>query len=157
MLDALPTLSPEAASHLVSQQCSRQWRSFLRALADEFASALPPADLRALMQRMGLRFAQMQSLSRLSTLDDLQSAMNTLWQAQDWGHVSLSQEADELVIRHTCTPLAAAFGVEQQAWICGFLEGVYQQWFDDQGAGGLIVTQRTELDAWGSVEFKLAR
>jgi hypothetical protein len=35
--------------------------------------------------------------------------------------------------------------------------GVYQQWFDQQGAPGLQVAQIQAADGWGSARFRLGR
>ncbi|KAF1050051.1 cellulose biosynthesis protein BcsD [Xylophilus sp.] len=143
--------------YLAERQCARQWRGFLRALAAEFAEALPAADLRALLRRVGARFAVEAPLPALQTLDELQDAFSRVWLAQDWGWVALAQQADHVAIRHEATPLVAAFGPGSEAWAGGFLEGAYQHWFDRQGAPGLQVRQAGAPDRWGGFAFRLGR
>jgi hypothetical protein len=126
-------------------------------MAAEFATALSPTDLRALSRRIGLRFATELPLPPQPTLDGVQAAMSQQWHALDWGWVRLVQQADHVEIHHFCSPLSAAFGAPAVDWATGFLEGVYQQWFDQQGAPGLAVSQTQAADGWGSVSFRLGR
>jgi len=149
--------STDVSGHLARQQCARQWRHFLHALAAEFATALSPADLRTLSRRIGLRFATELALPAQPTLDAVQAAMTQQWQDLDWGWVELVQHPDHVDILHFCSPLTSAFGASAGEWASGFLEGVYQQWFDQQGAPGLVVVQTQAVDGWGSVNFRLGR
>ena len=145
--------------YFTEQQCSRQWKGFLRAFAGEFAAHLDQADLRALMRRMGARFAQEADidLGACRTLDDLQLAMGRVWVGLDWGWVELADRGEHLEIRHHCAPLIGAFGQEALYWSPGFLEGVYQAWFSAAHAGNLEVRQSAEPDLAGSIEFRLAQ
>jgi len=102
--------NPDITQRLIDQQCSVQWRGFLQALAAEFAAALPPEDLRALMFRVGVRFAAEHPLPACATLDDLQSSMAAVWDRIGWGGVRLQQTAAQLDIHHDLSPLSAAFG-----------------------------------------------
>jgi len=152
-----PTLTSSALEvHLMHQQTAKQWRGFLRVLAHEFASALPPADLRVLMVRVGGRFAAQHGLStQTGTLPLLQQSMNAIWEPMEWGSVQLDQTPDALQITHQFAPLASAFGLEQADWAFGFLEGVYQAWFAQVGAEQLRVVQVAAADTWGSAVFHL--
>lgn len=153
---SLPT-SPEIAQHLVQQQCASQWRGFFQALAAEFAAALPPEDLRALMARVGARFAAEHPLPACATLDELQGHMTQVWERIDWGWVRLSQEVAHVDIQHSVSPVSAAFGPDHAQWSGGFLEGVYQVWFEQAGAGQLKVSEAAPADAWGCVHLQLTR
>jgi hypothetical protein len=145
------------SEHLARHQCSRQWRHFLHAMAAEFSAALSPADLRTLSKRIGSRLAAELPLAPQPTLEGVEAEMSRIWKDLDWGWVTLVQQPDCLDIRHFCSPLTAAFGPAGAEWAAGFLEGVYQQWFDQQGAPGLQVGQTQAVDAWGSVAFRLGR
>ena len=149
--------NPDITQRLIDQQCSVQWRGFLQALAAEFAAALPPEDLRALMFRVGVRFAAEHPLPACATLDDLQSSMAAVWDRIGWGGVRLQQTAAQLDIHHDLSPLSAAFGQGHAPWSGGFLEGVYQSWFEQAGAAQLRVAQSAPADAWGCIHFQLAR
>lgn len=144
--------------YLGNRQASKQWKGFLGALAQEFASQLPEADLRALMRRVGRRFADISSLGACHTLDDLQFAMSKVWMASDWGWVTVEEKNDALLLSHHCSPLHAALGQQAAPWAPAFLEGAYQRWFEQLGSGEhLSVTQTSELDALGCVQFRLGR
>lgn len=149
--------NPDITQRLIDQQCTVQWRGFLQALAAEFAAALPPEDLRALMLRVGARFAADHPLPPCTTLEDLQSSMVAVWERIGWGGVRLYQASTQLDIHHDLSPLSAAFGLGHAPWSGGFLEGVYQSWFEQAGAAQLRVAQSAPADAWGCIHFQLAR
>ncbi|MDD0810845.1 cellulose biosynthesis protein BcsD [Curvibacter sp. RS43] len=157
MSEAATSRPTEVSEYLSRQQCSRQWRHFLHAMAEEFASALPADQLRTLAQRIGVRFANALPLTVQPTLDGVQTEMSRVWLDLDWGWVSLQQHDDHVDIHHQGSPLVSAFGSAGGDWALGFLEGVYQQWFEQQGAPGLRVTQSQAADGWGSVCFRLSR
>ncbi|GAA4328809.1 hypothetical protein GCM10023144_14980 [Pigmentiphaga soli] len=144
--------------YLADRQCSPQWKGFLAALADEFAAQLPENDLRALMRRIGTRFADREPLPECKTLDDVQLAMSRIWMNMDWGWVAVDEPGGYLRIRHNCAPLRSAFGQNAGKWVVAFLEGVYQRWFQSLGSGNdLGLAQVSELDEVGCVEFRLSR
>lgn len=143
----------EAYVHFL--QCSRQWRGFLDAMKQEFTAALPPQELRRLMVRVGRRFAQSHPLQARETLPQLQQEMNRIWSERDWGTVEIAQSDRELTINHQFSPLSAAFGASDAEWSTGYLQGVYQQWFDTAGATGLKVETANQSDQWGSARFRL--
>ncbi len=144
--------------YLSDQQCSRQWKLFLRVWAEELSSQWTLAEFQNFMGRLGTRFARQIPIGPCQTLDDLQLAMSRVWMDADWGWVALEQQQDHLRIRHFCAPLRAALGDESSVWSPAFLEGVYQEWFAQTQAGETLrVSQVTAPDAAGSVEFQLAR
>jgi len=75
MHSSLHAISSEAQSYLFKQQCARQWRGFLQAMAVEFSAALPSDELRDLMQRIGVKFALQNPLPTCTTLMQLQELM----------------------------------------------------------------------------------
>ena len=156
MHPSLHAISPEAQSYLFKQQCARQWRGFLQAMAVEFSAALPSDELRDLMQRIGVKFALQNPLPTCTTLMQLQESITSQWSHIDWGWTQLTQDTSCLTIQHHCAPLISAFGAENSSWIYGFLQGAYQQWFDSAGANHLQVRQAATEDAWGSVRFELS-
>ncbi len=151
------SVQSDIATHLSRKQCSTQWLGFFQALGAEFASALAPQDLSALMSRVGTRFAAEHPLPPCATLDDMERSMTAVWQGMDWGWVQLTQGPSQLDIRHSLSPLSAAFGAEHAIWSGGFLEGVYQGWFQQAGAGHLKVVQSEPADRWGCVHLQLVR
>lgn len=151
-------MNSSIVEYLSDRQCSRQWKSFLGALAEEFSTQLDPADLRALMHRVGDRFASQITLDSCQTVDDMQFAMSKVWVGLDWGWVAVEEASDHLRITHNCAPLRSAFGQDALAWTPAFLEGVYQRWFQEQGSGAaLTVKQHSEPDMAGCVEYRLGR
>lgn len=148
-------MEPAIVEYFAELQCSRQWKGFLRALAEEFTQQLPEADLQALMRRLGARFAHAEPLPDCETLDALQLAMGRIWIAQDWGWVALTEVQGSLRISHYCAPLFTALGPQSSAWSPAFLEGVYQEWFRQSHAAGLKVHHVAGPDATGSIELRL--
>jgi hypothetical protein len=137
------------------QQASTQWRAFLTALAQEFETQLETAQLRELMARIGVRFADAHPARACATLDDLASFFNTTWSSLDWGFVNLVEQDDYLAIEHFCAPLAA-FGEAAGRWTPAFLQGAYQRWLDELGAGDLALLQ-VETGDQHAFEFRLAK
>jgi hypothetical protein len=139
------------------QQCSKQWRGFLGALADEFEDQLGEQKLRALMGRVGERFAIATTLPACETMDELNLVINDVWRELNWGWVVIEDDADHLVILHACAPLAGAFGREGLAWAPGFLEGVYQHWFSVLGIDPALRIREIPGSDDGVLTFRLGR
>jgi len=125
-----------ALDYYRSQVCAPQWRGFLRAMAAEFADALPGAELHRLMARMGERFAQSHPLPACDDLVQLQQACNQVWTAAQWGSVRFVEHPAQVSIEHLGSPLAALLGTDAD-WAGGFLEGAYRHWFN---AAGMLPT-----------------
>jgi len=107
------------------------------------------------MRRLGSRLAHANPLPACQTLDELQLAMGRVWVSQDWGWVALAEVNGGLRISHFCAPLFNALGPSSTAWAPAFLEGVYQAWFEQSHAAGLVVRRVTGPDAAGSIELRL--
>ncbi|MCC4597878.1 hypothetical protein NRY95_03885 [Xanthomonas campestris pv. phormiicola] len=124
--------SPELQTQFRTQACSRQWRGFLRALAQEFAAELSPEDMALLMARIGRRFAGEHRIGACATLDELQAEVNRLWDWMEWGYARFEEQADRVDLYHVGSPLQIALAGEA-AGADGFLEGVYHAWFEQAG------------------------
>lgn len=144
-------------NYYAGKQCSIQWRDFLNALADEFAAQFDIERLRALMKRIGERFALARPLEPASTLDDLETAINRVWTSLDWGWARIVDVTDHLGIRHHCVPLDAAFGTGAAAWSSAFLQGVYQQWFSALGIDPALAVRQSDTGVAGVYEYRLSR
>lgn len=146
------------ADYLTQRQCARQWKGFLNVLGAELSEQLPQDALRLLFYRMGTRFASQHPMTPTDSVAEMQAGMNAVWDAVDWGVVSLEEADSALVIAHTCSPLVAAFGPAMQASAPAFLEGVYQEWFTQLGSSEILrVKQVSDADDFGNIEFRLAR
>jgi hypothetical protein len=154
-----PDMQDEHAATLLDyytrHQASTQWRAFLTALAQEFETQLETAQLRELMARIGIRFANAHPAGACATLDELASFFNATWSSLDWGFVNLVERDEYLAIEHFCAPLAA-FGDAAGAWTPAFLEGAYQRWLVELGAGALALRQVETGDS-RAFEFRLAK
>jgi hypothetical protein len=136
-------------------QPSAQWSGFLTALAEEFETQLDTAQLRILMARIGARFAARYPSGECATLDDLAAFLNAIWSQLDWGVVRLAERDDYLSIEHSCAPLAA-FGERGSPWASAFLEGAYQHWLHELGAGSLALQEHQSANSL-TIEFRLLK
>lgn len=144
--------------YLTERHCSSQWRDVLTALAAELSAVMDPAGLRALMWRVGERFAQQFDPGNCATLAELERALAHIWLDVDWGWASIEDAGGALVIRHYCAPLQAALGESSGNWSPAFLEGAYQHWFRMLGSSDTLrVSQSTPMDAAGCLELRFGR
>ncbi|WP_119153334.1 cellulose biosynthesis protein BcsD [Caldimonas tepidiphila] len=151
-------MNESIVEYLSEQQCALQWRSFLATLGQTLLERLGPVELRALMQCVGERFAREHPLRGCDTLDDLELALSEVWVGLNWGWATVEETEDCLVIRHQCAPLAAAFGAPALAWSAAFLQGAYQAWLGQLGAGSELAVHPGASDPQGlSLEFQLRR
>ncbi len=141
---------------------SRQWRSLLAATVTEFTSQTKqPSDTRTLMRRVGIRFAAQTPLPSCKTLEEFEEAIRNVWQEMDLGWVTLEESGRTLKITHHCSAngilLDNAFGESTPLLAPSFLEGVYQKWLSNMGAGeALHVRQVSEPDQFNSIEYALS-
>lgn len=143
-------------SYLSDRQCAPQWKGFLQSLTGVLAGLGSETELKTLMQQAGKDFALHHPLAPCSTLPDMAQAMSGVWQQNDWGWVQLQEQDTYLEIQHFCAPLVAALAGKPAAWMVGFLEGAYQQWFDAMEPNtGLRVQAISPFDALGSVLLRL--
>ena len=116
---------------------SHQWRSVLRALAQELHANGTTEGLKTLFFVVGQRMARdvEAEFESINTLSDLQSRLNSHWEAINWGWVALHELEDSIRIEHQAAPLAEAFGEAAMPWAVGLLEGFYDAVFKVLGAG----------------------
>ena len=138
-----------------TRSCSRQWLGFVRAMAEEFAAELPDADLALLMARIGERFARAHPLAPCATLEAVEQAANQVWDSCDWGQCTLDEHADHVLIQHTGAPLSGA--LDGANWGDGFLQGVYDAWFQHLGMLAGLTVQRTAGETVDLRRLVLAR
>lgn len=142
--------------YLSARHAGRQWGGFLDALASELADYLGASDWSAFIPRSGIRFAMERPLPACETLEDMQSAMNRVWAELDWGWVTLQEHPRFLSIEHYCAPLDPAASHEHAGLLAGFLQGVYQHWFQTLGSGSTLrVRQAEEAASAGLIAYRL--
>jgi len=139
-------MSTKNAKYYENQQCSVQWKAFLKAFSAEFASKGDVKDLRAFMHQLGRTMALEFSIGDGSSLLALEAGMNQVWSQLNWGWTEIVEEVDSLVVAHHASPLKIAFGVDALEWSPALLEGIYSQWFD-----GLGMDKTLRLSQRGSV------
>ncbi len=134
----------ENLGYFTQQQCSTQWKGFLRAFASEFGQQIPVAELRVLMARLGASMAKSVSMPAGDTLAELEESINAIWYDMDWGWVKLIEKNDGLFIEHHVSPLQVAFGDEALAWSPAILEGAYAHWFAAISANSALQLMQVE-------------
>ncbi|MCS3746717.1 MULTISPECIES: hypothetical protein [unclassified Xanthomonas] len=149
----MPALDP--LSLYRTRSCSRQWLGFVRAMAEEFGAELPEHDLATLMARIGRRFAREHRLAPCIALDQVQQAANAIWDSCDWGQCTMDEHPDHVQIRHGGAPLSVA--LDGAAWSDGFLQGVYEGWFQQLGMLAGLAVQSAPADTVDLRLFVLAR
>ena len=135
-----------------------QWSGFLSALAEELAAQMPATEAKAFFAVLGRRWARQMPLPAGGDLKTLEKAANTKFAACGWGWVRVRDLSNCIEFQHSCAPLRAAFGAEAIGWTAGLLEGVYEEWLREQGAGrGLVLRMvgRVEGSA-DTLRFRLA-
>lgn len=124
-------------------------------MAEEFGAELPEQDLAMLMARIGSRFARAHRLLPCATLEELQHAANAVWDNCDWGRCAMDEQADHVQILHAGAPLSVV--LEGAAWSDGFLQGVYEGWFQQLGMLAGLAVQTVPGDTVDLRQFLLAR
>lgn len=141
------------------RQCSEQWRVFLTSLAEELSGQMEVEDRRKFMLALGERMAAKLPHPDATSLAQLESAINQLWEQMEWGYVSLREVDNTIAVSHRCAPLRAAFGAASMKWVPGLLEGLYAHWFRAFGAGGELQLMQfsTPRGSDDEIQFRLGR
>lgn len=146
----------ELLQHLALERISSQWSGFLGVLSEEFQTLLSESEYRALLVRLGGRFAQTFELPACASLADLQDATNKVWSQFQWGYTVFSEAGLQLQISHHACPLPAALQVDAEL-AGGFMEGVYATWLLAAGSPQeLVLTQLPDSGQPMHMAFKLA-
>jgi hypothetical protein len=139
-------LSVDLLQHLALERISPQWAGFLGVLSDELQAQLTAPEYRALLVRLGSRFAQVFELSACASLQEIETAINKYWTQFQWGFVVFSDVGRQLQIAHHACPLPAAMQIDPDL-AGGFLEGAYATWL--QAAGSPAELELKQLPAAG--------
>ncbi|PWN56870.1 cellulose biosynthesis protein BcsD [Abyssibacter profundi] len=142
-------MSNSFGSHLAyfsEQQCGRQWRAFLGALAEELAEQMSDDEIQSFMYVLGRRMGESVQPAEASTLEEMEAAANAIWADWNWGLVRFKDVQTSLEIIHDCAPFRAAFGAAGISWSGALLEGIYSRWFEAFGAGDDLVLRQIEIE-----------
>lgn len=144
--------------YLLSQKRPEDARFFTVHLMQQLQANANPDDLLPLMQAAGMQAARGMSLPPCQTLTQLQDAINAYWSQLGWGVVALAEHPDHLVIEHMASPLESLLGRTHLEYGAAFLEGVYQEWFVELGAGESLQVRLAGIDPETcDLLFRLAR
>lgn len=144
--------------YFLSRPVDARWAGLLQALAEELAGQMPQPEIKAFFAVLGRRWAQKMPLPKSADLKDFEREANAVFAACEWGWLRIRDLGNCIEFQHSCAPLRAAFGAEAMGWTPGLLEGLYEEWLRDLGAGkGLVLRQvgRAEGPA-DTLRFRLA-
>ena len=150
---------PTTLSYLARRGVAVQWRGFLRALVETLDAHLDPTSRDSLLRAVGGRMAALAPMPACATLAELESRMNDVLAAADWGYVQLSLDATAkaLLINHAAAPLVSTHHDATGTWVTAVLEGLYGAWLAAQpGAEGQVPIRRLPASA-GSVSLRYGR
>lgn len=125
--------APSAVEFLLDERISGQWVGFLSAFSAEMQSQLSEDEYRELLRSMGARFSTQIDVGVQDTVEALEASINAHLGKMRWGFCKLQDSGTQLVIEHHWSPLPKALGIDA-ALASGFLEGMYEQWFQTAGA-----------------------
>ena len=93
---------PTTLSYLARRGVAVQWRGFLRALVETLDAHLDASSRDSLLRAVGGRMAALAPMPACATLTELESRMNDVLAAADWGYVQLTLDATAtaLLINH---------------------------------------------------------
>ena len=143
-------------TYLESQRRRPDLGVWLSTVALSLQDSVAPEALRALMRDAGLRAGRNLPLPACESLEHMQTAANEHWSELGWGYVEFSEQSDHVAITHAYAPFSALFGVEAEAWVGGFLEGLYQQWFMLLGAGEDLKVRQLNKGSSDTLSYVLA-
>jgi len=150
---------PQALSYLARKGVSAQWRGFLRALLETLDANMEAESRDALLRAVGGRLAQLSPMPACASLAELESRMNDVLAAADWGFVqiALDNQARALLLTHHAAPVVTTHHDAAGLWISAVLEGLYAAWLATQpGAQGDVPLRREPLAA-GQVTLRYGR
>ncbi len=138
MLDA----EQGSLSYFMSRPVEVRWAGLLSALAEELSAQMPAAEIRAFFAVLGRRWARTMPLPAGGGLKEMEQSMNASLSACGWGWVRVRDLGNAVEFQHSCAPLRTAFGAAAMEWAPGLIEGLYEEWLREQGAGrGLTLKQ----------------
>lgn len=150
---------PTTLSYLARRGVAVQWRGFLRALVETLDAHLDPGSRDSLLRAVGGRMAALAPMPPCGTLAELESRMNDVLAAADWGYVQISLDANAkaLMINHSAPPLVSTHHDATGGWVGAVLEGLYANWLAAQpGAEGGVAVKR-QPGGGGSVTLRYGR
>lgn len=152
-------LETEAAASSASQS-TRDWRPFLRAMAEELDLVAGPAGRDALLHGVGRQMALQHPLSHQGSTAALALEMNELLQTFGWGRVTITFAPAYacLLLSHTGLPRIGGRGEPPGTWLAGVLEGLYEGWMAQQpGSDASLVARRIAMPDPDTITFRYGK
>jgi hypothetical protein len=139
---------------------SIDWRTFLRALAEEVDSLAGRDERDDMLRGVGRRMARMVPIPPVTTLAALEMEINDALDGLGWGEVSLHlNEADRaLEVTHTGLPRIGSLGTPAGQWLSALLEGLYDAWLAQQpGSKSSLTARRLDRGSGNVVVMSYSR
>ncbi len=149
-----------ASLRRVRSQAGIEWRTFLRALAEEVDSLAGAGERDDMLRGVGRRMARLHPLPAVQTLDALEMEMNDALEGLGWGEVrlELNEAGRSLDVTHTGLPRIGSLGTPPGQWLSALLEGLYDGWFAQQpGSKAALSSKRGSKTAGDVVVMSYAK
>lgn len=150
---------PTALSYLARRSVPAQWRGFLRALVETLDANLDAASRDALLRSVGARLGTLHPLPVCGGLSELESRMNEILAAADWGWVEVTLDTQEraLVLTHCAAPAVGTGADPSGGWLVAVLEGLYGAWLAGQPGAERGMMPRRASGSAGTVVLRYGR
>ncbi|RVT96927.1 hypothetical protein EOD42_11025 [Rhodovarius crocodyli] len=152
-------MDPSAISYMARRGVAPQWRGFLRALVETLDTHLDAAGRDALLRAVGGRMAQLAAIPACGTLAELETRINDVLAAADWGYaqISLDAQAKAMFIAHHAAPAVSTYHDAQGAWVGAVLEGLYAGWLATQPGAEGGVSVKVQPGGGGAITLRYGK
>ncbi|MAN47011.1 MAG: hypothetical protein GYB49_07695 [Alphaproteobacteria bacterium] len=131
--------------------------TLLALLLDEVTSTATQEQLEMFLASVGRRLAALDPLTGLSDVEEIESAVNALWQELGWGHVIFELDDGGIDIMHRNPPTSAGQegGIPWDMIMPPLLQGAYAAWFHALSGNDALRTSITKCEP-GLIELRHA-
>lgn len=137
-------IETRSLAYLAKQRGSAQGLPMLQALVGEMFDSAGEHDGCSFMRHVGRRLAAELGAPDVSTLEELELAINSRWIGMDWGWITLTTDGKSLTLIHGAYPGAGAGSAQWQSAMAALLEGLYEAWLVVLGEGATLKVSCTE-------------
>lgn len=133
------------------------WHDLVHLFFNEYTDSQPDQGTEAL-RRIGQTLAQWHPVEHSATVQELETNINTLLEAFNWGFVKMAPAQRELIMIHCAWPHAQE-SRDEMRWrraSASVLEGAYSQWLMSQGAGNAVPVRWNESATEDVLIFRYA-
>lgn len=140
-----------------SQASLESVRLLLNLILDEILEVAPEEQVAGFMSAVGTRLAALEPLKGLRNVEEIETAINAIWQHLGWGKVVFELDDEGVDIFHYNPPLTTneTSSIPWDRIIAPLLEGAYGQWFSSLSESAELSTRATKATP-GLIELRHA-